>query len=92
MILPLRLAILHCILDRQVDQLEIAPRSRAARHLALDCLSLAADPRGEVPSPSVIEPGHLRQSGGLPVGEAVGEPGLKVGDSDHQACVPLVKT
>ena len=41
--------------------------------LLLDRLGLAADLGREVPAPAVIEPGHLGEARGLPVGDPVAE-------------------
>jgi hypothetical protein len=39
------------VLDRQLDQLGMDPRSESPHDLLLDRVGLAADPRREVPAP-----------------------------------------
>jgi hypothetical protein len=43
----------------------------------LDRVGLAADPRPEVPTPTVVEGGHLGEPRGLAVGDAVTDLGLQ---------------
>src|SRR5262249_41085766 len=46
-------------------------------HFLLDRVGLAADPRREVPTPTVVEGGHLVEPRGLAVGDAVTDHGLQ---------------
>ena len=59
--------------------------SEPAHDFLLDRGGLAADVRREVPTPAVVERGHLGEPGGLAVGNTVADPRLEVvGEVFHQ--------
>jgi hypothetical protein len=75
---PARLASLHHVLDRQLDQLGMDTRAEAPQDVLLDCVGLTADARREVAAPAMVARRHLRQARSLAVGDPGADPGFQI--------------
>jgi hypothetical protein len=65
--------LLDGILDGQLDEFGVDRVADPPHHFLLDRLGLAADLGREVPTSPLVEPGHLGEARGLPVGMPVAE-------------------
>ena len=75
---PSRLAVVDRDGDRQPDQIGMDVVADTLLHFRQDRVSLPADPFRKVLPPTVVESSHLRQPGGLAIGDAIAELGFEV--------------
>ncbi len=85
---PPRPTALEGVVDGQRDDLGHGGGPEASGDLGADRLDAAADIRRGVPAEGVVEPGDLRQSGRLAVGDPILQARFQVVEEVAHSCVP----